>query len=111
MINGFEEITYELTQKEKELLSGFVNSFKKKIGKENAIKSAEIVAIYQQMNIPMSGARVRKMVNYIRRNRLVINLIATSKGYYIENDSKKLDEYIESLRQRSREIIRIADSY
>jgi hypothetical protein len=111
MLNGFEDITYNLTETEKKLVDGFVKSFEKRIGKKNAITSTRIIQAYKDIGINMTGPRIRKIINYIRINGLVKNLIATSEGYYIETDPEKIKEYKESLLQRCREIKRIADTY
>lgn len=110
-INGFEDITYELTEKEMSYVEGFVDSFKKRIGKEKAITSTRIIEAYRKIGEKMTGPRIRKIVNYIRINGLVKNLIATSKGYYIETDPEEIAKYKESLLQRCREIQRIANTY
>lgn len=111
MLTGFEDITYELTPKEVELVNGFVKGFKNKVGAKNAITSTQIIKLYKAKGENLTGARVRKIVNFIRTNKLIINLIATSKGYYIENDPEKLEKYKESLQQRVNEITRVLNSY
>ena len=111
MINGFEEETSPLTEEEMKLVPKFVNSFNSKIGESMAINSAEIEYKFRILGVKITGPRIRKIVNYIRLNRLVKNLIATSKGYYIEDNPEKLKKYVESLRQRASAIQAVADSY
>lgn len=117
MIHGFEEETGPLTEKEKRLIPGLVKGFSGRIGADNAItskdviKAVEVWQVGRNINVKMNGARVRKLVNHIRLHGLVKNLVASSKGYYVETDMRKIDEYIESLRSRAGAINAIADSY
>lgn len=109
MINGFEQITSPLTEHELELVPLFVKGLSNKIGKENAVKSSHILSAMQQYRL--TGARIRKIINYIRINGLVKNLIASSDGYYIETNPEKIKKYVKSLRQRASAINAVADSY
>lgn len=109
MINGFEEQTHELTQYELQLVPLFVQSFKTKIGSENAVTSREIVE-RMKPRFKMSDARVRKIVNHIRTSGLLPNLIATSKGYFITENLEELEQYEMSLAQRAMEILRVKES-
>lgn len=111
MINGFIEETKSLTEDELKLVNLFVRGFCDKIGEANAITSEEIIKKLRTTGVKITGARIRKIVNYIRVHHLVINLVATSKGYYIENDPLKLKNYIESLHQRAHAILEVANSY
>lgn len=110
MIEGFEEFTYEVTEAEMKIILILVERFKKRIGKQLAVKNATIIKwLFDNHGIQVGGARIRKMINYIRTENLVPNLIATSKGYYISNDGAELEKYILSLRQRARAIEAIAN--
>lgn len=109
MINGFEEETKPLDDFEKSLLIPFKNSFERKIGKEKAITSAEIIkGIEASYGKKLGGARVRKIVNHLRTEGIVKRLVASSKGYYIENNRDELLKYCDSLEQRAREILRVS---
>jgi hypothetical protein len=101
MIENFEEITYELTEKEMKILPLLINGFKN-YTENNPIKEPEIVKRFNERNgdIKLSGVRLRKIVNYIRSNSL-LPLIATSKGYYISYDREIILSQIKSLKQRS----------
>lgn len=112
MIHGFEDITAVLSKDELELVPLFVHGFQWRIGAVNAITSPEIITnLWSKKAIRVTGARVRKIVNYIRMKGLVANLIATSEGYYVENDPVKLKEYVGSLKARAKAINAVADSY
>lgn len=111
MVNGFENETHELTQEELDLVLPFKKGLINKIGVENAIKNQQMIAGFKKQGITLNEARVRKIIHYIRVKRLVPNLIATSKGYYIEKDKAKLAIYVESLDQRIRSIKEVRNSY
>lgn len=112
MIEGFEEFTYELTDEEKEIAEKLAHVLSRKVGKEKAITSKDIIIGFKQYyETQLTGARVRKLINYIRLNFLLKNLVATSRGYYIETDQKEVDKYVESLLQRADAIRAVANSY
>ena len=113
MINGFESKTYELTDYEKNvLLPVLLKGLRNRIGVENAMTSKEIEERCNRppYNYNLNSVRIRKLINHIRVNHLIPFLMATSKGYYIENDTIKLKEYIHSLKQRANSILNVADS-
>ncbi len=102
MINGFEEITEPLTEKEETLfLPPILKGLRTKIGRENAVTNKAIVlGLKLNLGIKVSEARVRKIINYIRCNDLVPCLVATSEGYYIAKSEQELLDYEESLEGR-----------
>jgi hypothetical protein len=104
MIKTFEQFTYELTDKEKEILPVLINGFKF-YNKNNPIKEPEIVRKFNERNgnLKLSGVRLRKLVNHIRANSL-LPLIATSKGYFVCYDKSIITTQIESLEQRANSI-------
>ena len=109
MIKTFEKFTFELTDKEKEILPVLINGFKF-YNKNNPIKEPEIVRKFNERNgnLKLSGVRLRKLVNHIRLNSL-LPLIATSKGYFVCYDKDVLDSQIKSLQQRANSINACAD--
>jgi len=111
MIPGFEDETAPLSNEEMTAAMMFAKSFEKRIGEHNAITSGEITNAMKKVGFDLAGSRIRKIVNYIRRTKMVKNLVATSKGYYIENDPEKLAIYISSLKARAEAIMAVADSY
>lgn len=109
MITNFENITFELNEIERDLVPIFVRALERKIGKENAITNSEIIkGIQKAYSIKLTGARVRKIIQYIRITGKVERLIASSKGYYVSNDKQELNDYIESLMQRAEQIEMLA---
>lgn len=110
MINNFEQQTEDLNEYEKDiLLPFFIKGLEKRIGEEKSITAIEMERGLKKYGHKVSGARIRKIINYIRRKGLVSCLIASSKGYYIETDTNKLEDYIDSLIQRSEAINHVAD--
>lgn len=111
MINGFEHITHDLTEYEKEtLLPLFVKGLSKKIGSKNAVTNKHMVKALKEKGFVVSDARVRKIINVIRNHDLIPGLVATSSGYYVATSIEELEKYCESLGQRGREIFRVKAS-
>lgn len=111
---GFEEQTKPLTDWERNhLLPVMVNGLKTKVGQEKAITSSEIINALRRepYNYNVNGARIRKVINHIRIKGLVQNLVATSKGYYIETDRQAIDNYKQSLRDRIASIEAVLNSF
>ena len=63
--------------------------------------------MYKRQN----GARIRKVINHIRIKGLVQNLVANSKGYYIETDVQSIENYKQSLRDRIASIQAVLNSF
>lgn len=107
MLNGFENETAPLTDYERNaLLPVIICGLQSKFGKESAVKNGYIVKALRAQGYELTEARVRKIINHIRVNGLVIGLIATSEGYYIAKTRKELSDYVNSLRGRE-EAIRV----
>lgn len=106
MINGFREQTEPLTDyEEKTILPQIVRGLLMKVGKANAITNSAIIkGMKANLNLSLTEARVRKIINHIRCHDLVPCLIATSNGYYIAETEKELKEYEESLLGREEAI-------
>ena len=106
MIQGFQEQTEPLTEyEETTLLPQIVRGLLLKVGKANAVTNSAIVrGMKSNLNLSLTEARVRKIINYIRCNDIVPCLIATSNGYYIAESEQELKEYEESLLGREEAI-------
>ena len=100
MIKGFNIETAPLTDKELICLPHVINRLKTAKGERSAVTSDEICRLVPVLN----GARVRKLINHIRQNDIIPCLIATSKGYYIAESKREVDDYIESLIGREQSI-------
>lgn len=103
MITLFEEITYELTEYEKDkLVPIIVKGLSKKHGKKNAITNKKMCEALTKIGYDINGPRLRKIIHHIRVEQLLVGLCSNSKGYYITNSLEELGEYVVSLAQRIR---------
>lgn len=112
-INGFEKETNPLSPKETKWATLLARALKVRVGAENCITSDQIIANFRAMSPPIkiTGSRVRRMINHIRCNRWVTNLVATNNGYYVETDQKKILLYVTGLRQRVEAIEAVINSF
>ena len=114
MIQNFEEITEDLKPFEIDtilplLIGGFKTHYKANPVKEPDIcKGLNTYFANNRIKYKMSGAKVRKYVNYIRKNS-ILPLIATSKGYYVSDDKQEIVNQIKSMEQRSSGILDAAN--
>lgn len=113
MLHGFEKQTAPLSKKEKILLPFLIDELKDKHGVAKAItgdalcnKLTDHAAKFSKPII-VSGARLRKMIHYIRTNGLLIGLVASSYGYYITQEPQEIKNYISSLESREAAIRRL----
>jgi hypothetical protein len=101
MITNFERETHELTEYElNTLLPIILKGLSTKIGKHNAITNKAICKAMDTIGHKLHDARLRKVIHYIRAHDLIVNLIATSKGYYIATTTQEVEDYIRSLSER-----------
>lgn len=111
MIKDFEIQTCRLSEEETAIATEICFILSQRLGKENIITSTRIINyINDRSKVKINGARFRKIINFIRRNNMVENLLATSGGYFVEHDLKKVQKYIEGLRKRGNAIIDVANS-
>lgn len=110
-ITNFEDQTHELTEYElKTLLPLMVKGLKTKVGVNNSITSTEIVKILKAAGYKIDPARVRKLVNHIRVNNEIYNLVATGKGYHVATSESECRLFIKSLDERINSIITVRDA-
>jgi hypothetical protein len=108
MITNFEKITAELSNKEKSVVPIIRHLFQSHIGKERAVKAPEFCKkITQTISWSFSEVRLRKVINYLRKNAL-LPIIGTSQGYYLSYSNTELDKEIKSLLERANAIIECA---
>lgn len=101
MIALFEDITYELTKYEEDIIVPIVvKGLKNKIGKENAITNRVICEKLKSSQYKISEVRLRKVIHHIRIKQLIVGLCCNSNGYYVTNSFEELGRYVESLSQR-----------
>lgn len=65
----------------------------------------------EKSDLNLSSARIRKIMNHIRVNKLVKNILADSQGYYVSNDIKEVRKYVASLDDRIHAITTLKESF
>lgn len=125
MVDGFEEYTHELTDRElfySKLIVQFFSfkgSKEKKpyLGRENAIKAKDLIARFdsaviantngladKMKNAPgrpvkLTPARLGKIVHHIRASQQLY-IVGTSDGYYLAATKEEMDIELKSMYQR-----------
>jgi len=101
VIDGFENITKELTEYENDnVLPRVIQGLNKRFGEKNIITNSTMVKVLKSEGFKISGPRIRKIIHEIRVNHIIPRLVSSSNGYYIATSHKELDIYIKSLQQR-----------
>ena len=95
MIRGFEKLTHELTDEEKQILPTIIKGLINRKGKQNAVSSLTI-----QWELGITRPRIRKIIGHIRTNDLIFGLCSTRTGYYVAENIQELEECMISLQQR-----------
>lgn len=103
MIKGFENITFELTNDEKLMVPVILKGFENHKGKQNAIKSSEIVNKMKSKGYKLNDSRLRKIVNYIRSTGIA-PICSNSNGYWYSVSIQEIKDEIISLNQRANAI-------
>ena len=103
MIKGFEEYTEPLNDYEQTtLLPVIVKGLSTKTNKDKAITNGKMVKALRDAGYTgLSEPRIRKIINHIRVNGLIKNLVASNKGYWIEENINARKEYVLSIKQRA----------
>lgn len=111
MVIGFEEYTASLSEGEVVMAEFLASKLATYVGKKKAVSNYRLrwMMFDPYGNVP--AARVRKLINYIRINCLVRNLVANSAGYYVAETQEEVDVYVQSLRQRAASIMHVAQSF
>jgi hypothetical protein len=110
MVKGFPNETRPLNEQELRMADWLADILRGRVGATNAATGRQLVeALFATTGEAVNdGARLRAIVHYIRSNRKVKHLIATSRGYYVSSDPDEIARYIESLMERARSILVIA---
>lgn len=104
-ILNHEKYTEPLTAEEKKLLEPIMKGLKKHIGKEQAIKAYKIVEGMNARKVEygfkgeFTDVRLRKIISYIRSNKL-LPVLSGGKGYYVSYSGKDLLDFKESMQGR-----------
>lgn len=100
MLQGFEELTEELSEAEVIMAHKLARSFIAR-GQDNPITSTEILKKSTEKGYSLTGPRLRKIIQYIRSRQLVKWLIAAgTNGYEWTENPDKIKKYTESLYKR-----------
>lgn len=111
MVIGFEEYTASLSEGEVAIAEWLATELPKYVGKKKAVSNHRLRWILFDKCGRVTPSRVRKMINYIRINCLVANLIANNAGYYVAETQEEVETYVHSLRQRAASIMHVAQSF
>ena len=99
MINGFEEITKELSKEEVRIANHLFQTFR---GNSKYRTSKLILSeLKRAFGIKLDPARLRKIIHFMRTELGRYGfIIASSKGYKFTTDIEEMKEYKISLDQR-----------
>jgi len=100
MITNFETETSPLNEREIKIARVIATKLKYHRGVENAVTNSRMQKFFSDKGTKICGARIRKILHYIRTENLVSCLVASSKGYYIATSSDDMKRYIKSLQDR-----------
>ena len=70
------------------------------IGRDQTISNRKMCEALQDWGYEASGIRMRKIINYIRRHKLIKCLVATNRGYHVTRDKDEMRSYIDSIQGR-----------
>lgn len=113
---NFENEAHLIADKDLELADTMKELLKEKLQIGGAPKKAEDLAylltwaLQSEYGIytSITPVKLRKWVNFFRCSG-ILPLMATSEGYFITEDKKLIQEQIDSLEQRARQINRAAE--
>ena len=101
MIPAFEKQTKPLTSEEREkILPLIVSGLSTKIGASKIITAKEICEKMTAFGCPLTDARLRKIISFIRMNDIIPGLVSKGKGYFVATKASEIDECINSLQGR-----------
>lgn len=105
MIEGFELQTEQLSDFE-QLSVPIVVEILRRTSEENPIKNRELcreVGVF--LNKPFTEARLRKIIQHIRCEKLLKTICATSDGYWWEQDIARAERYVFAYLDRCKSMI------
>ena len=111
MVIGFEEYTAALSENEVVMAEWLATQLSEYVGKTKAVSNYRLRWMLFEKFGNLTAAKVRKLINHIRINCLVRNLIAGNTGYYVATSQEEVETYVLSLRQRASSIMHVAQSF
>lgn len=101
MLKGFEQQTSPLNDYELgTLLPLIIRGLRTKVGAGMVIAGSTIVRKMKAAGYKLDGPRLRKIINHIRANDLIIGLVSTGNGYFVATSADEIDDCISSLQGR-----------
>lgn len=101
MIQGFEKETAPLNDYERDvLLPVIVRGLLLRVGKSRRVSSTAIIDGMTSAQYRLDGPRLRKIINHIRVNDIIIGLVSDGKGYYVAATPEEIDDCVESIQGR-----------
>lgn len=111
-IYNFDDETKPLDDREKEAAREIYRQLEGCYGKARAMTNKQLrksLVSYRGGAYMMSEARIRKIINFLRREAHLPNLIASAKGYYRTNDQEEFKRYLSGLKERGMSILYVVD--
>jgi|TARA_R100000081_G_scaffold18518_1_gene7630 hypothetical protein len=100
----------DLNEFELKCIDPIIKGLSNKIGKENAVSNNYIIDKMNKFGyIGLTPPRVRKIINHIRNNNLLMCVCANSKGYFLPKNMKELNDYMDTMEKRINSQIRTFD--
>ena len=110
MSKNYSLLQDDLSEFEKSCVPVIVKGLQGKIGKDKAVSNPYIISKMDSLGFEgLTQPRIRKIVNYIRNNDLLLLLCANSKGYFLPQNLTELDEYLETMEKRIKSQLKTFD--
>lgn len=111
MISGFDVETKPLDDFERiTVLPRVIAGFHLLAKSGLSVTSTAIIRKLSKEGITITGPRLRKVINHIRTNDLVIGVVADGEGYRVVSTPEAMLEYLDSLDGRIESIRHMRDS-
>ena len=89
------------------LLPILMKGLEMKKGKTNAVTSIQIVMGMKKHGLNINNTSVNKLINYIRKNDLIVGLMGSALGYYIISSEQEFIDYEDNLMGREAALRRV----
>ncbi len=86
------------------LLPILIKGLAAKKGKMNAVTNKEIVHAVRQHGVRINRQSVVVLISHIRKNDLIVGLMAAANGYYVGSSEQDLIDYEMRLKNRETEL-------
>lgn len=108
MKNNLKNATRTLSNYELNVLLPILKKgLETKKGKANAVTSRQIVMGLRNHGLKVNTRSVYMLINYIRKNDLIVGLMGSSVGYYIANNKQEFIDYEKRLLGREMELRKV----